>query len=109
MTVCALKTATRYGKLPLGLARVIVTVFASVAFAPPAGRTPFRPELPAATRRATAATTSAGGDGARGRGPRRGRLRPPRREAAVGAGVAGGHEALHRRDGVVGGERRPVM
>src|SRR5262245_12050807 len=58
MSVCALKTETRYGKLPLPPARVNVTVFASVALAPPAGRIPFRPELPAATSRSIVATTS---------------------------------------------------
>src|SRR5689334_18838844 len=63
MTVCALKTETRYGKFPFGLARVIVTVFASVAFAPPGGRTPLRPELPAATRRSIVATTSSAVNG----------------------------------------------
>jgi len=54
-----LKTDTRYGKLPFALARLNVTVFGSVATAPPAGRTPFSPELPAFTRRSIVATTSA--------------------------------------------------
>src|SRR5215213_2651554 len=59
MSVWALKTETRYGKLPFALARLKVTVLGSVATAPPAGRTPLSPELPAFTRRSIVATTSA--------------------------------------------------
>jgi hypothetical protein len=59
MSVWALNTDTRYGKFPLPPARLKVTVFASVATAPPGSRTPFRPELPAATSRSIVATTSA--------------------------------------------------
>ena len=59
MRVCALKTETRYGKLPFALTRLKVTVFASVATAEPLSMTPLRPALPAATRRSIVATTSA--------------------------------------------------
>ena len=59
MSVCALKTETRYGKLPLALTRLKVTVLASVATAEPLSMTPLRPALPAATRRSIVATTSA--------------------------------------------------
>ena len=58
ITVWALKTETRYGKLPFAPASVNTTVLASVATAPPGSRTPLRPELPAATRRSIVATTS---------------------------------------------------
>ena len=58
ISVWALNTDTRYGKLPFAPGRVKVTVLASVATAPPGPRTPFRPELPAVTRRSIVATTS---------------------------------------------------
>jgi hypothetical protein len=45
--------------LPFALSSVNVTVWGSVAFAPPGPSTPFSPALPAATRRSIVATTSA--------------------------------------------------
>ena len=63
ISVWALNTDTRYGKLPLPPARVKVTVFGSVATAPPFSSTPFRPELPAATSRSIVATTSSAVNG----------------------------------------------
>src|SRR3954471_13051124 len=63
ISVCALKTDTRYGKLPFALRSLNTTVFASLAVAPPGPRTPLRPELPAATRRSIVATTSSAVNG----------------------------------------------
>ena len=53
----ALKTDTRYGKLPLALTRFKVTVGVD-RHVEPLSRTPLMPELPAATRRSIVATTS---------------------------------------------------
>src|SRR6476469_3072072 len=58
MTLWALKTDTRYGKLPFALTSVNSTVFGSTALADLSSMTPFRPALPAATRRPIVATTS---------------------------------------------------
>ena len=59
----ALKTDTRYGKLPFALTSVKVTVFGSVATAEPEAMTPFSPEFPAVTRRSIVATTSSAVNG----------------------------------------------
>ena len=63
ISVWALNTDTRYGKLPFAPASVNMTVFASLATVPPAGSTPLRPELPALTRRSIVATTSSAVNG----------------------------------------------
>ncbi len=58
MTVWALNTDTRYGKLPLGLTSVNSTVSGSMAFVELASMTPPRPAFSAVTRRPIVATTS---------------------------------------------------
>ena len=58
ISVWALNTETRYGKFPFAPSRVKVTVLSSVATVEPLSMTPFRPELPAVTRRSIVATTS---------------------------------------------------
>src|SRR3954464_13893375 len=54
----ALKTDTRYGKLPFAWASLNVTVFGSVATAEPLAMTPLIAAVPAVTIRSIVATTS---------------------------------------------------
>src|SRR3954469_4585934 len=58
MSDWALKTDTRYGKLPFAWASLNVTVFGSVATAEPLAMTPLIAAVPAATIRSIVATTS---------------------------------------------------
>src|SRR3954452_13838283 len=58
MSDWALKTDTRYGKLPFAWARLNVTVFGSVATADPLAMTPLIAAVPAVTIRSIVATTS---------------------------------------------------